>query len=396
MRVADFDYLLPSELIAQRPLPERAGARLLVLEGSTPEDSTVRAVGRWLRPGDLLVLNDTRVIPARLLGRKATGGRVELLVERIEGSDTALALVRASKSPPAGSRLWLEEAVEVEVLGREGMFFRLRLLNHPDFLAALREHGHVPLPPYIERPDSPEDQERYQTVFATRDGAVAAPTAGLHFDAPLLEALQAQGVRVTTVTLHVGAGTFQPVKVDDTDQHEMHAEYAEVSAGTCAEIEACKARGGRVVAVGTTSMRSLESAAGGGQSAGPRTDPEAVGASSGWAGSGAGNAEAHVAAAAGSQEPVVRPFAGETRLFITPGYRFRVVDRLLTNFHLPQSTLLMLVTAFGGYRRVLQAYQHAVRQRYRFFSYGDAMWLAPGIPDDLPPSAGGSTQGLSR
>jgi S-adenosylmethionine:tRNA ribosyltransferase-isomerase len=242
---------------ASRPL----GARLLVLEDVEPRDSRVREIGELLRSGDLLVLNDTRVIPARLLGRKATGGQVEVLVERIEGPDTALALVRASKSPPVGSRLWLEEAVEMEVIGREGMFFRLRLLNRPDFLGMLREHGHVPLPPYIERPDSPEDQERYQTVYASRDGAVAAPTAGLHFDAPLLEALKGQGVEVTNVTLHVGAGTFQPVKVENTEEHRMHAEYAEVSAETCAAIAACKARGGRVVAVGTTSMRSLESAA---------------------------------------------------------------------------------------------------------------------------------------
>lgn len=348
MRVADFDYPLPGELIAQQPLPERSGARLLVLEGPEPVDSRVREIGRLLRRGDLLVLNDTRVIPARLLGRKATGGRVEVLVERIEAPDTALAMVRASKSPPVGSRLHLAEALEMEVIGREGMFFRLRLLNQPDFLAALRLHGHVPLPPYIERPDSPEDQDRYQTVFAARDGAVAAPTAGLHFDEDLLGALRGQGVQITTVTLHVGAGTFQPVKVADTEEHQMHAEYAEVGADTCAAIEACRARGGRVVAVGTTSMRSLESAAQGGD---------------------------------------LRPFAGETRLFITPGYRFRVVDRLLTNFHLPQSTLLMLVTAFGGYRRVMAAYEHAVAQRYRFFSYGDAMWLAPGSPADLPPSA---------
>ncbi|TVP76394.1 tRNA preQ1(34) S-adenosylmethionine ribosyltransferase-isomerase QueA [Thioalkalivibrio sp.] len=348
MRVADFDYSLPGELIAQQPLPERSGARLLVLEGPGPIDSSVREIGRLLRPGDLLVLNDTRVIPARLLGRKATGGRVEVLVERIEAPDTALAMVRASKSPPVGSRLHLAEALEIEVIGREGMFFRLRLLNQPDFLAALQLHGHVPLPPYIERPDSAEDQERYQTVFAARDGAVAAPTAGLHFDEELLDALRAQGVQVATVTLHVGAGTFQPVKVADTEEHQMHAEYAEVGPDTCAAIAACRARGGRVVAVGTTSMRSLESAAQGGE---------------------------------------LRPFAGETRLFITPGCRFRVVDRLLTNFHLPQSTLLMLVTAFGGYRRVMAAYEHAVGQRYRFFSYGDAMWLAPGRPDDLPPSS---------
>ena len=388
MRVADFDYVLPSELIAQRPLPDRAGARLLVLEESEPVDSRVRQIAGLLRGGDLLVLNDTRVIPARLLGRKATGGRVEVLVERIESPDTALALVRASKSPKIGSRLWLEEVVEVEVVSREGVFFRLRLLNRPDFLGTLREHGHVPLPPYIERPDSAEDQERYQTVYAAKDGAVAAPTAGLHFDAALLDALKAQGVRVVTVTLHVGAGTFQPVKVDDTDQHAMHAEYAEVSAATCAEIEACKRRGGRVVAVGTTSMRSLESAA----AVAPGTEP---GAPTGVAGVSAGGARfgardlaaVDIAAEAMSRESIIRPFSGETRLFITPGFRFRVVDRLLTNFHLPQSTLMMLVTAFGGYRRVLRAYEHAVRERYRFFSYGDAMWLAPGQADDLPPSA---------
>ena len=388
MRVADFDYFLPNELIAQRPLPDRAGARLLVLEDADPVDSRVREIGDLLRPGDLLVLNDTRVIPARLLGRKATGGRVEVLVERIEGPDTALALVRASKSPPVGSRLWLEEAVEMEVMGRAGMFFRLRLLNRPDFLAALREHGHVPLPPYIERPDSPEDQERYQTVYASKDGAVAAPTAGLHFDAPLLEALKAQGVRVTTVTLHVGAGTFQPVKVDDTDQHEMHAEYAEVGAATCAEIEACKARGGRVVAVGTTSMRSLESAAvmAPGTESGSETGGAGASAAGARLGTGAPPDPKRVAETM-SRESIIRPFSGETRLFITPGFQFRVVDRLLTNFHLPQSTLMMLVTAFGGYQRVLRAYEHAVQQRYRFFSYGDAMWLAPGRPDDLPPSA---------
>lgn len=347
MRVSDFDYRLPEELIAQHPLPDRAGARLLVLEGAAAQDDQVRSIGRWLRAGDLLVLNDTRVIPARLRGHKATGGRVEVLVERIEAPDTALALVRASKSPPAGSRLRLEDAIDLEVLGREGMFFRLRLLNHPDFLGALQRHGHVPLPPYIERMDGAEDRERYQTVFAARDGAVAAPTAGLHFDAELLDGLQAQGVETTTITLHVGAGTFQPVKVSDTVEHQMHAEYAEVGAPACAAVAACRDRGGRVVAVGTTALRSLESAAAGGS---------------------------------------LQPFAEETRLFITPGDRFRVVDRLFTNFHLPQSTLLMLITAFGGYRRVMAAYEHAIAEKYRFFSYGDAMWLAPGDPADLPPS----------
>lgn len=386
MRVADFDYLLPGELIAQQPLPERTGGRLLVLEGSGPRDSRIREIDGLLRAGDLLVLNDTRVIPARLLGRKATGGRVEVLVERIERSDTALALVRASKSPPTGSRLLLAEALEMEVLGREGMFFRLRLLNRSDFLEALQVYGHVPLPPYIERPDNPEDQARYQTVFATKDGAVAAPTAGLHFDAALLDALRKHGVRVTTITLHVGAGTFQPVKVTDTDDHEMHAEYAEVGLEACAEIAACRARGGRVVAVGTTSMRSLESAA-------LVSEGVVLDAVRGH-GSGVAVSAAPIGASLDGQpavdrdSPVLKPFTGETRLFITPGYRFRVVDRLVTNFHLPQSTLLMLVTAFGGYRRVMAAYEHAVAAGYRFFSYGDAMWLAPGEPIDLPPSAG--------
>ncbi len=385
MRVTDFDYVLPEELIAQQPLPERAGARLLLLEDSGFRDSRVRAIGDVLRAGDLLVLNDTRVIPARLLGHKATGGRVEVLVERIERSDTALALVRASKSPPVGSRLRLAGALDIEVLGREGMFFRLRLLNRPDFLEALRMHGHVPLPPYIERPDNPEDQERYQTVFAAKDGAVAAPTAGLHFDQALLHALREQGVRVTTITLHVGAGTFQPVKVSDTDDHEMHAEYAEVGPDACAEIAACRARGGRVIAVGTTSMRSLESAALASEGVvldaprGRAPGVDAPAARQNLAGNGQPLAD--------DGDAFLKPFTGETRLFITPGYRFRVVDRLLTNFHLPQSTLLMLVTAFGGYRRVMAAYGHAVAQRYRFFSYGDAMWLAPGDPTDLPPSA---------
>jgi len=347
MRVTDFDYDLPRELIAQEPLARRSDSRLLALAGAVAEDRWIRDLPTCLNAGDVLVVNDTRVIPARLLGYKASGGRVEVMVERIEDAQTALVLLRASKSPAPGVRLLLENVVEVEVVGREGMFFRLRLLSHSNFLEVLHDHGHVPLPPYIERADQPADQERYQTIYAARAGAVAAPTAGLHFDQALLAAVQARGVSIATVTLHVGAGTFQPVKVDDTRDHRMHAEYAEVSAETCATIAEARARGGRVVAVGTTSMRSLESAAAGG---------------------------------------TLRPYQGETRLFITPGFRFQIVDRLLTNFHLPQSTLLMLVTAFGGYRRVLAAYAHAVAAGYRFFSYGDAMWLAPGDPADLPPS----------
>lgn len=355
MRVADFDYELPSELIAQDPLPERTGSRLLVLEGTAPEDAVFADLGRWLRPGDLLVLNDTRVIPARVFGQKASGGRVEVLFERVlEGGREALAMVRASRAPAAGTRLQLADAAfEVEVTGRAGPFFRLALCGdgdggEQDLPALLHVHGQVPLPPYIERAPEHSDATRYQTVFAQREGAVAAPTAGLHFDDALLRGLRDSGVETATVTLHVGAGTFQPVKVEDTADHEMHAEWLEVSPELCAAVARCRERGGRVVAVGTTCVRALESAAAGGE---------------------------------------LEPFTGDTRLFIQPGYSFRVVDRVITNFHLPQSTLLMLVSAFAGYRRLFAAYAHAVSQRYRFFSYGDAMWLAPGDPDDQPPSA---------
>ncbi len=352
MRVADFDYELPSELIAQYPLPDRAGSRLLVLEDEQPRDAGFAEIEGLLRPGDLLVLNDTRVIPARVFGCKESGGQVEVLLERIESPGQVLAMVRASRAPKVGTRLRLADAFTVEVTGREGPFFRLVLVDADDVLALLRAHGHIPLPPYIERADEAHDADRYQTVFARREGAVAAPTAGLHFDDALLGRLREAGVETATVTLHVGAGTFQPVKVEDTAAHEMHAEWLEVSPEACAAVAACKARGGRVVAVGTTCVRSLETAAAGG---------------------------------------ALEPFQGETRLFIQPGYRFRVVDRMVTNFHLPQSTLLMLVAAFAGYRRILDAYAHAVAQHYRFFSYGDAMWLAPGQADDLPPSVGTDT-----
>ncbi len=347
MRVSDFDYELPQELIAQYPLPERASSRLLVLEDQRAEDAAFGAIESLLRPGDLLVLNDTRVIPARVFGQKASGGQVEVLVERIESPTQVLAMVRASRAPKPGTCLHLADAFTVEVTDRQGPFFRLRLVDGADMLALLKQHGHIPLPPYIERADEGSDADRYQTVFARKEGAVAAPTAGLHFDDALLDRLRAQGVETATVTLHVGAGTFQPVKVDDTSRHEMHAEWLEVGPEACAAVAACKARGGRVVAVGTTCVRSLETAA---------------------------------------AEGGLKPFQGETRLFIQPGYRFRVVDRMVTNFHLPQSTLLMLVAAFAGYRRILDAYAHAVANRYRFFSYGDAMWLAPGDPADLPPS----------
>lgn len=336
MHVSDFDYALPEDLIAQMPPAERAAARLLCLDaGGRVADRMIRDLPDLLHPDDLLVFNDTRVIPARLHGvKQGSGGRVEVLVERLLDGHCVLAHVRASKSPSAGTGLLLEDAVEARVEGRDGDLFQLRFLE--PVLEALERHGHMPLPPYIRRADTGDDRDRYQTVFARTPGAVAAPTAGLHFDRALLDALAERGIRSTTVTLHVGAGTFQPVRVDNVRDHVMHAEVADVSETACQAVADCRARGGRVVAVGTTSVRSLESAAAEGE---------------------------------------LRPFRGDTRLFITPGYRFRVVDRLLTNFHLPRSTLLMLVSAFSGREPILQAYRHAVSKRYRFFSYGDAMLL---------------------
>lgn len=337
MQRSDFSFDLPAGLIAQTPLPERAASRLLHLDAAGAiADRRFRDLPDLLRPGDLLVLNDTRVIPARLLGRKASGGRVEVLVERLLGAGRVLAQVRASKTPREGARLHLEGPIEAEVLGRDGEFFVLELRGDADALTLLERHGHMPLPPYIARPDGTADRERYQTVFAREPGAVAAPTAGLHFEAGLLEALAAAGVDIAYVTLHVGAGTFQPLRVERLEEHRMHAERVDVGAAACAKVAAARERGGRVVAVGTTVVRSLETAA--------RCGP-------------------------------LQPFAGDTRLFITPGFGFRVVDALLTNFHLPESTLLMLVCAFGGYDAVMRAYRHAVEQRYRFFSYGDAMFV---------------------
>jgi S-adenosylmethionine:tRNA ribosyltransferase-isomerase len=337
MKLSDFDFDLPPELIAQYPLPNRGDSRLLCLNGPTGEllDRMFRDLPEFLRPGDLLVFNDTRVVRARLYGRKETGGRVEVLVERLEDVHTALAHVRASKAPRAGMRLFLGEGGGVRVLGREGDLFRLAAEGE-GFPDLMERYGHMPLPPYIERGDETLDEERYQTVYARKDGAVAAPTAGLHFEQAMLDALKAQGVEQTHVTLHVGAGTFQPVRTEQLEDHVMHREYLEVSPAVCEQVRTTRERGGRVVAVGTTSVRSLESAAAGGE---------------------------------------LRPLTGDTRLFIRPGYSFRVVDLLITNFHLPQSTLLMLVSAFAGYERIKAAYHHAVAQHYRFFSYGDAMLL---------------------
>jgi len=340
MQRSDFEYELPEELIAQQPLPERTASRLLCVDGGTGhfEDRMFQELPALLREGDLLVLNDTRVIPARLYGYKPTGGRVEVLVERVLDAQHVLAHVRASKSPREGTRLTLTGSDAVLLVsGREGSLFALTLEKAPDIHAVLTQVGHMPLPPYIERADSAADRERYQTVFAQRPGAVAAPTAGLHFDQVMLDKLQGQGVEVGRLTLHVGAGTFQPVREEDLDAHHMHSEWFEVSADLCEQIAAVRARGGRVVAVGTTVVRALEAAV--------------------------------------AEDGELRPRVGETRLFIRPGYRFRVIDALLTNFHLPGSTLLMLVCAFAGHAPVMAAYRHAVAARYRFFSYGDAMFL---------------------
>ena len=338
MRRSDFDYPLPPELIAQAPLPERSDSRMLHLRGAELRDLGVRDLPALLRAGDLLVLNDTRVIPARLLGVKDSGGRIEVFVERVLDEDRALVQVRSAKPPRIGARLHLEGAMQAEVLGRSEGFYELRFHDARPLAELLRVYGHMPLPPYISRPDEASDRARYQTVFAAHEGAVAAPTAGLHFDDALLRALEAAGVERATVTLHVGAGTFQPVRHEDLSLHRMHAEWLEVSPLACARIRAARERGGRVVAVGTTVVRALEAA---------------------------------------SPRAVVEPFRGETALFITPGYRFKAVDALLTNFHMPCSTLLMLVCAFGGTERVFAAYRHAIREGYRFYSYGDAMLIEP-------------------
>jgi S-adenosylmethionine:tRNA ribosyltransferase-isomerase len=345
LTLADFDFALPPELVAQHPASERSGSRLLDASGAAPVDRRFRDLPDLLRAGDLLVVNDTKVVKARLLGAKASGGAVEALVERIGSGSVVLAHVRASKAPRAGSAIRFADAFDVEVLGRagpDGSLFELRFPGDP--FALLERHGHVPLPPYIARDDAADDERRYQTVFAERPGAVAAPTAALHFDAELLAALEARGVERCAVTLHVGAGTFQPVRSDNLAAHVMHSERYEVGSGVVEAITKARARGGRVVAVGTTSLRALESAA--------------------------------LASAASAPAAPLAPQRGETDLFIMPGFAFRVVDLLLTNFHLPKSTLLMLVSAFAGHARIMALYRHAIAERYRLFSYGDAMLLS--------------------
>jgi len=341
--VSDFDFALPPELIAQHPAPERSASRLLDGRADHPVDRVFRELPGLLNPGDLLVFNNTKVIKARLYGAKQTGGSVEALIERVlPGTLEVWAHLRASKSPKPGSVVRFNEAFDAEVLGRcgpDGGMFHLRFPSDP--FALLEQHGHVPLPPYIEHADEADDVRRYQTVFAREPGAVAAPTAALHFDEGVLAALAERGIGTAHVTLHVGAGTFQPVRVERLSDHKMHSEWFEVPAETVAAIAATRARGGKVVAVGTTTLRALESAAQGG---------------------------------------TLQAGARETAIFITPGFEFRVVDRLLTNFHLPKSTLMMLVSAFAGYEQVMALYRHAIAQGYRFFSYGDAMLLERTAP----------------
>lgn len=347
MKLSDFKFDLPESLIARYPTQQRTASRLMYLDGESGEiqDKGFSQIESLLEPGDLLIFNNTRVIPARLLGQKESGGKVEVLVERVTSENRVLAHVRASKSPKVGTKLILENQVQVLMLGRQDALFELEFLSDKPVLAVLEEYGHMPLPPYIDRPDEDSDKERYQTVYNQVPGAVAAPTAGLHFDEKILQRLADKGVRQEFVTLHVGAGTFQPVRVDNILEHQMHSEYAEVRQSVIDAIHETKAAGKRVIAVGTTSVRSLESAA----------------------------------KKAEENNTSLAPFFDDTDIFIYPGYEFKVVDAMLTNFHLSESTLLMLVSAFAGKQNIFNAYQHAIEKQYRFFSYGDAMFLTKKI-----------------
>jgi S-adenosylmethionine:tRNA ribosyltransferase-isomerase len=345
MQLDDFNYQLPEALIARHPLAERTHSRLLCLDGQsgTISHALFSAIGDYLMPGDLLVLNDTQVIPARLYGHKDSGGQLELLVERLVDDQQFWAQVRASKTPKPGSYLWLTDPrgvlppVKTKVIERQEALFLLAVEADQPLLQLIESIGQLPLPPYLERPADSQDQQRYQTVYARHKGAVAAPTAGLHFSEPLLEQLQVKGVELGYLTLHVGAGTFQPVRVTDIRQHKMHKEVISVGQSLCDQIIATQARGGAIVAVGTTTVRALETA---------------------------------------SQQGQLQPYRGETDIFIYPGYQFKLVDKLITNFHLPGSSLLMLVCAFAGYQHTMAAYQAAIAKKYRFYSYGDAMLLS--------------------
>jgi S-adenosylmethionine:tRNA ribosyltransferase-isomerase len=338
MKASDFDYQLPERLIAQQPLAQRQASRLLVLDprARSMEDEQFTHLPRFLDPGDLVIFNDTLVFPARLYGSKHSGGRIEMLVERLLDDHTLLAHIRSSKSPKAGNGLILEERIHCRVQGRQDDLFIVQQENDKGWLELLQEYGHMPLPPYIKREDVQQDRQRYQTVYARKPGAVAAPTAGLHFEQAIMDELDVKGVQRAFVTLHVGAGTFQPLRVENISEHVMHAEWIDVPASVVDLIRQTREKGGRVVAVGTTVVRSLESA---------------------------------------SVDRDLKPYQGDTRLFITPGFKFNVVDSMLTNFHLPRSSLLMLVSAFAGREFMLEAYRHAVEQEYRFFSYGDAMFI---------------------
>jgi S-adenosylmethionine:tRNA ribosyltransferase-isomerase len=348
MRVADFSFDLPEELIARYPKADRSASRLMNLNGNSGQVQHQQFVDvvEQLNQGDLLIFNNTRVIPARMFGQKASGGKLEVLVERLLDEHRVLAHIRCSKSPKPGSEIILENSVTATMVARHGALFELDFSGTNNdsaetILQILERIGHMPLPPYIDRPDEDSDRERYQTVYNEKPGAVAAPTAGLHFDDALLEKIKAKGVELAFITLHVGAGTFQPVKVDEIADHVMHAEYVEVPASVVEQIKQTKAGGGRVVAVGTTSVRSIESAA----------------------------------QAALKNGQMIEEFYGDTDIFITPGYQFQIIDALITNFHLSESTLMMLVSAFAGYDHIINAYQQAVDKQYRFFSYGDAMFL---------------------
>lgn len=356
MNLSEFNFDLPDELIAQYPLQERTDSRLLCLNGTSGEleDRIFKSLPELLNPGDLLVFNNTKVIPARLFGQKSTGGKIEVLVERVLDEHSFLAQIRASKSPKEGAVLNIGtdkgDGFQINMLTRQGDLFHLELNEEfkkagQSVFTLLEQYGHMPLPPYVERADEKSDLQRYQTVYAKEKGAVAAPTAGLHFDEALLETINKMGVDTAWVTLHVGAGTFQPVRVDNILDHKMHSEYVDVPADTVAKIKQTHAQGGRVIAVGTTAMRSLESAS---ASAGQK---------------------------AGDKQDVIQEYHADTDIFIYPGYQFKTVDAMVTNFHLPESTLIMLISAFAGLDNVKKAYQHAIKHKYRFFSYGDAMFI---------------------
>jgi len=341
MKITDFDFDLPERLIAKYPVKQRSSSRMLHLNGNSGDikHGNFTDIIDLIDEGDLLIFNNTRVIPARLFGHKESGGKVEVLLERVLSDNTALAHMKASKSPKAGSNITLEGGLQATVLGRQGALFHLKFSSDRNIFDLLEAYGHMPLPPYIDRPDEDTDKERYQTVYNEKPGAVAAPTAGLHFDDATLQALANKGVNTAFVTLHVGAGTFQPVRVENIHDHEMHSEYAEVSQEVVDLVKQTKAKGKRVIAVGTTSVRSIESAA------------------------------------KAADDQLIAPFLSDTNIFIYPGFEFKVIDCMLTNFHLPQSTLMMLISAFASRDMVMQAYQEAIEQNYRFFSYGDAMFI---------------------